>query len=122
MLDSRCHSDEELVENYFFPGSEVAERGITSYCNTCPTKIDCLEWAIANNEPYGVWGGTTTRERERIRSYLRARLAEKAEQGFAPSDGFEASNSVRFLLVDYINNKLEQGRPKRSRSKTKASH
>ena len=35
-------------------------------CNTCPYKVECLEWAIEHRE-VGVWGGTTERERSRIR-------------------------------------------------------
>jgi WhiB family redox-sensing transcriptional regulator len=36
---------------------------------------DCLEHALANNEHHGIWGGTSERERRRIRR-IRARLAQ----------------------------------------------
>lgn len=36
-------------------------------CNECPVRIDCLEWALKNDERYGVWGGTTPRERARLK-------------------------------------------------------
>jgi WhiB family redox-sensing transcriptional regulator len=32
-------------------------------CSTCPVIAECLEWATAVNEPAGMWGGMTTRER-----------------------------------------------------------
>ena len=64
-----------------------------------------------------MWGSTTSRERERIRSYLRAELAEKAEKTRPVANGLEAAKAVRFLLVNYIEQKLHQSRPKRSRAK-----
>lgn len=33
----------------------------------CPVLEDCLNYAIANGERYGVWGGTSERERRRIK-------------------------------------------------------
>jgi WhiB family redox-sensing transcriptional regulator len=35
--------------------------------NPCPVRVECLEYAIANSEDYGVWGGTTEKERVKIR-------------------------------------------------------
>ena len=32
-------------------------------CDGCPVRSECLDYAIANREPFGVWGGMTTRER-----------------------------------------------------------
>lgn len=37
-------------------------------CATCPVKAQCLELAIENAEPWGVWGGFTTLERDRLRA------------------------------------------------------
>ena len=33
----------------------------------CDVRLDCLEYALANSERYGVWGGLTERERTRLR-------------------------------------------------------
>ena len=35
-------------------------------CEVCPVRVDCLEYALANRLDYGVWGGTSERERQRI--------------------------------------------------------
>lgn len=35
-------------------------------CRACPVKTECLEYALATHE-YGVWAGTTQRERALIR-------------------------------------------------------
>lgn len=34
-------------------------------CDRCPVRKQCLEYALYNHEEYGVWGGTTKRDRER---------------------------------------------------------
>jgi WhiB family transcriptional regulator, redox-sensing transcriptional regulator len=32
-------------------------------CYTCSVRHDCLEYALATKEPYGIWGGLTEIER-----------------------------------------------------------
>jgi WhiB family redox-sensing transcriptional regulator len=40
-------------------------------CFTCDVRDECLEYALATREPYGIWGGLTEIER-------RARLHRRA--------------------------------------------
>ena len=40
-------------------------------CNTCPVLAQCRQFALATNEPFGVWGGLTARERSLRRTALR---------------------------------------------------
>ncbi|MDV7194641.1 WhiB family transcriptional regulator [Mycolicibacterium fortuitum] len=35
-------------------------------CATCPVKAECLEYALANRERAGVWGGLSERERRQV--------------------------------------------------------
>ncbi len=35
-------------------------------CNSCPLKLQCLEYAMKNYE-VGVWGGTTEHQRDELR-------------------------------------------------------
>ena len=35
-------------------------------CNSCPLKLQCLEYALKNYE-VGVWGGTTEHQRDELR-------------------------------------------------------
>ena len=46
-----------------------AEAYAIAICNNCPVTSDCLAHALANDEPAGVWGGKTTKERRRIRRH-----------------------------------------------------
>ena len=41
--------------------AHVAE--LKEVCNACPVREDCLEWALTEREPLGVWGGMTSAER-----------------------------------------------------------
>jgi WhiB family transcriptional regulator, redox-sensing transcriptional regulator len=43
-------------------------------CLTCPVRQECLEYALAHPEVDGVWGGTSGRERQRIRTARRLAL------------------------------------------------
>lgn len=43
-----------------------------SYCGICPIVMQCLTYALSNEE-FGIWGGTTASERDRVRNNPRAR-------------------------------------------------
>jgi hypothetical protein len=36
-------------------------------CANCPARIPCLKYALDNNERFGIWGGTSASDRERMR-------------------------------------------------------
>lgn len=60
-----ANSDPDL----FFPegGDYVASiRQAKAICSTCPVASLCLDFAVANDE-WGVWGGTTMKERKLLR-------------------------------------------------------
>lgn len=39
---------------------------LRAFCAECATRNECLEFALANREPAGLWGGYTTKEREQL--------------------------------------------------------
>ena len=39
------------------------ERRAKTVCASCPVQTQCLEYAVASDERYGVWGGLTHDER-----------------------------------------------------------
>lgn len=45
------------------------EREAKQVCKECPLIMQCLEFAMDNHE-MGIWGGTTERDRQRLRSSL----------------------------------------------------
>ena len=51
----------------FFPvkgGSTVDAKKI---CDSCEVKVECLGYALQNNERFGVWGGLSDEERRKMR-------------------------------------------------------
>ena len=50
----------------FFPGSEEETEEARAICFACPVREACLDYALANRERDGVWGGATERERRRL--------------------------------------------------------
>lgn len=37
------------------------------FCERCPVRQLCLDYAIENREEFGIWGGSGQRERDKIR-------------------------------------------------------
>jgi WhiB family redox-sensing transcriptional regulator len=36
-------------------------------CQSCEVQTECLEYALANDERFGIWGGLSERERRRLK-------------------------------------------------------
>jgi WhiB family transcriptional regulator, redox-sensing transcriptional regulator len=60
----------------FFP----AARSVTAWvqlalaknvCARCPVRGECLRFALATGQEYGVWGGTSEQERKQMRRLVR---------------------------------------------------
>lgn len=51
----------------FFPSDDEPKDDAKALCRRCPVRQACLDFALANREDHGIWGGTGARERERIR-------------------------------------------------------
>lgn len=44
------------------------------YCDGCPARKACYDYALAN-EKFGVWAGTTSRDRRRLRAAAKREAA-----------------------------------------------
>jgi WhiB family transcriptional regulator, redox-sensing transcriptional regulator len=44
-----------------------SEREAKNVCAGCPVRVDCLEYALVNNEAFGIWGGTSYKQRRKLR-------------------------------------------------------
>jgi WhiB family redox-sensing transcriptional regulator len=51
----------------FFPEKGGSTREAKRVCQSCDVKADCLEYAIENDERFGIWGGLSERERRRLK-------------------------------------------------------
>lgn len=50
----------------FFPDKGGATREAKRVCMACEVRVQCLDYALENNERYGIWGGMSERERRRV--------------------------------------------------------
>ncbi len=57
-----------LDPDLFFPERGEPTREARTVCNQCPVRVDCLNYALDNNERFGMWGGLSERQRRRIRA------------------------------------------------------
>ena len=64
----------------FFPERGASTREAKEVCRGCVVREDCLEYALANGEKFGIWGGLSERERRKIR---RRRALERRAGGVA---------------------------------------
>jgi WhiB family redox-sensing transcriptional regulator len=71
-LKAACRGQD--TANFYHPENERGpsrvrrEMRAKAVCASCPVVESCLRWALAAREPYGVWGGLSAEERERVLS------------------------------------------------------
>lgn len=51
----------------FFPEKGGSTREAKRICMGCEVRGECLEYALANDERFGIWGGLSERERRRLK-------------------------------------------------------
>lgn len=51
----------------FFPEKGGSTRDAKRICTSCEVRGECLEYALANDERFGIWGGLSERERRKLR-------------------------------------------------------
>ena len=51
----------------FFPEKGGSTREAKRICVGCEVKGDCLEYALEQDERFGIWGGLSERERRRLK-------------------------------------------------------
>jgi len=59
----------------FFPDKGGSTREAKLVCRGCSVRGECLEYALANEERFGIWGGLSERERRRVRLQRREPLS-----------------------------------------------
>lgn len=51
----------------FFPEKGGSTRDAKRICQSCAVRAQCLEYALENDERFGIWGGLSERERRKLR-------------------------------------------------------
>jgi WhiB family redox-sensing transcriptional regulator len=53
----------------FYPDKGGSTREAKAICTNCDVRAQCLSFAMANDERFGIWGGLSERERRRLRRF-----------------------------------------------------
>ncbi|RZU20053.1 transcription factor WhiB [Kribbella rubisoli] len=61
-----------VADDSCFPEPGQATSAAVDRCGFCPVRRSCLASALANDEEFGVWGGTTEVQRDVIRTDIAA--------------------------------------------------
>src|SRR6516225_6984713 len=70
---AKCLSVDILKDDPFFSEDPVDQEEAVHFCNgtvdgtMCPIRDACLNFALVNNEEYGVWGGMSALSRRAVR-------------------------------------------------------
>lgn len=66
----------------FLPSRRSADAGeeAKAICAGCPVRVECLQYALATRQQWGVWGGLNEHERQAV---LRARKRRPSQPGAA---------------------------------------
>ncbi|MGF0117778.1 WhiB family transcriptional regulator [Promicromonospora sp. Marseille-Q5078] len=51
----------------FFPEKGGSTREAKKVCTSCEVRAECLDYALANDERFGIWGGLSERERRKLK-------------------------------------------------------
>lgn len=57
----------QIDPELWFPEKGGSVREAKRICRGCPVKDECLEYALENDERFGIWGGLSERERRHIK-------------------------------------------------------
>ena len=51
----------------FFPEKGGSTREAKKVCTSCEVRAECLDYALAHDERFGIWGGLSERERRKLK-------------------------------------------------------
>lgn len=63
MDDALCP---QVDGDLFFPEKGGSTREAKKICGMCPVAAECLDYALAHGERFGIWGGVSERDRRRL--------------------------------------------------------
>ena len=72
------HADglcQQVDPELFYPERGQSAEPAKDICRRCPVKDKCLSWSLAKRERFGVWGGVSEPERQRLLSRKNAAVA-----------------------------------------------
>lgn len=62
----------QVDHELFYPEKGGSTREAKKLCASCPVRETCLEYALDNEERYGIWGGVSERDRRKLERQRKA--------------------------------------------------
>jgi WhiB family redox-sensing transcriptional regulator len=57
----------DVDPDLFFPERGASQKEAKAVCQGCIVRKECLEYALDNDERFGIWGGFSERQRRRLK-------------------------------------------------------
>lgn len=57
----------QVDPDLWHPGKGETTQDAKRICGQCPVRAICLQYALDTEEDFGIWGGTTPRQRRKLR-------------------------------------------------------
>lgn len=96
----------------YFPRKGGSSAQAKRVCAGCPVRAECLDYALVTNQRYGVWGGTSERERRALRKERSERMAQVIQLPLAkPASPVEGVVDVWITEFGTLRMRAEVGFP-----------
>jgi WhiB family redox-sensing transcriptional regulator len=63
---AKCKKN-KIDTKFFFAEDVIGTNEAIRYCQDCPVKVPCGQYAMDNNITHGIWGGLSIRARTKIK-------------------------------------------------------
>jgi WhiB family transcriptional regulator, redox-sensing transcriptional regulator len=70
-----CSENPKATSDLYAVYEHDQAQAASKWCAGCPVRQACLDFAVANREEFGVWGGMTERGRRQYVKSLRRRAS-----------------------------------------------
>lgn len=84
MPSGKCAGTQDPV---FFDDDAIKRGDYMRWCGPCPVRLECLAYAISNDEAHGIWGGTTPNARRQMVVQSLRRRARRLSQTQTNNEG-----------------------------------
>ena len=85
----------QIDPELWFPATGESNRQAVKFCNACPLRDPCLRYALKTRQEYGIWGGLTTPQRNRLLIRGRGRRADRPSRNPHPDSLVEHPAPLR---------------------------
>jgi WhiB family transcriptional regulator, redox-sensing transcriptional regulator len=69
-----CSGNSQATSELYAKFDSDQIKAARTWCSDCPVQQACLDYAVANVEEFGVWGGMSEKQRHRHARALRQKL------------------------------------------------